>query len=381
MARIILGSYMVQYPLGGNLSWALQWLVGLSDRGDDVCFVEKAAYPNACFDPTRQVMSDDCSHGISVLRQLLQPWQLHNKFCFVDALGSYHGMDRKSIEDAFSRADLFIDMGTHGAWLAEAATAGLRVLVELEPAYTQIKMQAAKDKGHFAPAYDAYYTNGLNIGKSASSAPVAGVAWRHVMNPVIPRLFSAGAPPANASFTTVMNWQSHETVEFNGIQYGQKDVEFEKFESLPFLVDVPMEIAVAGRGVPRERLTSRGWRLRDAHNVTRSVESYLNYIHYSRGEFAVCKNVFVATNSGWFSDRSAAYLASGRPVVVQATGFESHLPCGEGLFAVRSPAEAAEAIESVVADYPRHSRAARKIALEYLDAKVVLGRFLSELGI
>ena len=153
MARIILGSYMVRYPLGGMLSWPLQWLVGLSDRGHDVCFVEKAAYPNACFDPTRQVMSDDCRHGIAVLRQLLKPWQLDTKFCFVDVLGDYHGMGRRSIEEAFSRADLFIDMGTHGAWLAEAATAGLRVLVELEPAFTQIKMQVAKDKGHSGPLF------------------------------------------------------------------------------------------------------------------------------------------------------------------------------------------------------------------------------------
>ena len=143
------------------------------------------------------------------------------------------------------------------------------------------------------------------------------------MNPVVPRLFSTGAPPPNAAFTTVMNWQAHETIGFNGIQYGQKDIEFQKFETLPSFVDVAMEIAVAGRGVPRERLSSRGWRLRDAHNVTRSVDFLIwTDIHSSLGEFAVCKNVFVATNSGWFSDRSGADPASGRPVVVQATGFD-----------------------------------------------------------
>ena len=381
MARIVLGSYMVRYPLGGMLSWALQWLVGLSDLGHDVYFVEKAAYPNACFDPIRQVMSDDCSHGITVLRQLLVQWQLDTKFCFVDAAGNYHGMDRKSIEEVFSKADLFIDMGTHGAWLAEATTADFRVLVESEAAYTQIKMQVALDKGQSTQTYDAYYTNGLNIGTSASTAPLAGISWRHVINPVVPRMFSTGPPPPGAAFTTVMNWQSHETVKFNGVHYGQKDIEFRKFELLPSLLDVPMEIAVAGRGVPRERLSSRGWQLREAHNITRSVESYWDYIRSSLGEFAVCKNIFVATNSGWFSDRSAAYLATGRPVVMQATGFESYLPCGEGLFAVRSPAEAAEAIQSIVAHYSLHSQVARKIALEYLDAKIVLGRFLSELGI
>ena len=381
MARIVVGSYMVRYPLGGMLSWALQWLVGLSDLGHDVYFVEKANYPNACFDPNLQVMSDDCSYGITVLRKLLKHWQLDTKFCFIDAKGNYHGMDRRSIEDVLSNADLFIDMGTHGAWLAETTTAGLRVLVESEPAYTQMKMQAASDQGQSCQTYDAYYTNGLNIGTSESSAPTAGIGWRHVMNPVVPSLFSIDAPPPDAAFTTVMNWQSHETIEFNDTHYGQKDIEFQKFESLPLFVDVPMEVAVAGRGVPKERLAARGWRLRDAHNVTRSVKSYWRYIHSSLGEFAVCKNVFVATNSGWFSDRSAAYLASGRPVVIQATGFQSYLPCGEGLFAVRSTAEAAQAIRSVVDNYSFHSQAAHKIAADYLDAKIVLARFLSELGI
>jgi hypothetical protein len=370
---------MVRYPLGGNLSWALQWLVGLQALGHEVYFVEKAGYENACFDPARRRMSDDCTYGVKVVSSLLKRWELNDKFCFADAKGTYYGIDRRGIEEIFSSADLFIDMGTHGTWLPEAA-ACKRVLIELEPAYTQMKMQNALDAGLTGATYDAYYTNGLNIGTPASSAPTGGVCWHHVCNPVVSELFdNTVAPPDGAAFTTVMNWQAHDPIEFRGISFGQKDVEFEKFERLPSLVKVPMEVAVSGERVPA--LAENGWRIRNAHEVTATVRSYWNYIVTSIGEFGVCKNVFVTTNSGWFSDRSAAYLASGRPVVIQATGFEEHLPCGLGLFAVRNAAEAAEVIRAILGDYKLHSAAARQIALEHLDAKLVLGRFLHELSI
>ena len=179
---------MVRYPLGGNLSWALQWLVGLQALGHEVFFVEKAGYQNACFDPTNREMSDDCTVGVNTVRSLLEQWELDDKFCFTDAKGVYHGIDRKKIEKIFSSADLFIDMGTHGAWLSEAATTGMRVLVESEPAYTQMRMQNALDASLAVSSYDAYYTNGLNIGTHASSAPTGGVAWRYVCNPEVSEL-------------------------------------------------------------------------------------------------------------------------------------------------------------------------------------------------
>src|SRR5262249_5514723 len=124
-----------------------------------------------------------------------------------------------------------------------------------------------------------------------------------------------------------------------------------------------------------------GWRVRDAHEVTATFDAYMDYIRASRGEFSVCKNVFVATASGWFSDRSAAYMAAGRPVVLEDTGFGEHLPCGRGLFAVCSSEEAAEALAEIDGDYRRHSTWAREVAREHLDAGVVLGKFLQEIGI
>jgi hypothetical protein len=177
-----------------------------------------------------------------------------------------------------------------------------------------------------------------------------------------------------------MNWQAHEALSFNGTSYGQKDVEFRKFIGLPRRTPALLEVAVAGR-VPRDELLGYGWRIRSAHEVTASFDSYHDYIRASKGEFSVAKNVYVATHSGWFSDRSAAYLASGRPVVLQETGFSEHLPCGRGLFSVRSVDEAAAALEAINGNYDQHARWAREVAREHLDARVVLARLLRELGL
>ena len=138
---------------------------------------------------------------------------------------------------------------------------------------------------------------------------------------------------------------------------------------------------MAGKDVPERRLREAGWTVRNAHAVTTSFDRFWDYIRRSRGEFSVCKHVFVATHSGWFSDRSAAYLASGRPVVMQDTGFSQHLPIGRGLFAVNTVEEAAAAIDEIEGDYDAHSRAAREIAEEHLEATKVLGRMLNELGV
>ena len=381
MARIVVGSYMVRYPLGGMMSWVLQYLVGFQRLGHDVFFVEKSGYMDSCYDPAKNRMSNDCSYGVTAVQTLLKRFGMQDKWCFVDAQEHYHGLTRDRIVAVFKSADLFLDMGTHGAWLPEAAATRLRVLADGEPGFTQIKMAQQVAAGEVLPCYDFYYTSGSNIGTSKSIAPTAGREWRCLCHPVVTDLFRYEPVHRYAAFTTVMNWQSHRPIEFNGTTYGQKDVEFAKFIDLPSRVSIPLEVAVSGKRVPTIQLRSAGWQVRDAHEVTLSFDTFCDYIRSSKGEFSVCKQVFVAMHSAWFSDRSAVYLASGRPVVLQDTGFSAHLPCGRGLFAARTVDEAAAAIEDITAHYEQHAQWAREIAVEYLDAAKVLRRFLSELGI
>ena len=380
MARIVLDGYIARYPLAGMASWVLQYLLGFKKLGHDVYFVERCAWPDECYDPRRQIMTNDCSTGIEFLDSLLARFGLDGSWCVVDYEGTSHGIGRNSIREILRSADLFVDLHTAGAWMDEAQDAGARALIDGEPGFFQMKMVKNMRAGEPLPDYDFYYTNGHNVGRSNFGAPTAGKEWRWIFNPIDLEIFADVVPPGDA-FTTIMNWRSHSTFEFDGEQYGQNDVEFEKFMQLPSLCEVPLEVAVTGKRTPTKRLTEAGWSVVDAERVTSSFDSFVGYVSGSAGEFSVCKNGYVRTWSGWFGDRSAAYLAARRPVVCQDTGFSEHLPCGEGLFAVDSAETAASAFEDIRGNYDRHAGRAREIAGDFLDAPKVIGRFLEEIGI
>jgi len=380
MARIVIASLIVRYPVGGYQSWMLQWLLGLERLGHEVYFVEKAGWENSCFNPLTGQMGNDPSYGVDSLQNLFKRFGLEGRWCYVSFDGTYYGLSSQQVENIFRTTDLYIDHMRVCEWEEESQHASLRVMVDGEPAFCQMQIEQRERNGEKFPMFDHYYSVGLNIGSLKTNAPDAGRHWRPVIESILPELFSRLPPPAGSPWTTVMSWQAHSRIEYNGIRYGQKDIEFEKFFDLPSRVKVPLELAIAGKSTPWERLLAAGWRLRDSHAVTLTYDAWLNYIQNSLGEFSVAKNVFVQTNSGWWSDRSSAYLASGRPVVVQDTGFSDHLPCGKGLFAVKTVEEAAAAIEEVVGNYKKHSEAAYGIALEHLDARKVLGTFLNEIG-
>jgi hypothetical protein len=166
-------------------------------------------------------------------------------------------------------------------------------------------------------------------------------------------------------FTTVMTWKIKSFEDIGG----NKDEELLRIMDLPTRTKVPIELAVTG---PHELLNRHGWRCRDAFPVSHSLDAYRDYLRNSLGEFSVAKHTYVQTNCGWFSDRTECYLASGRPAVVQDTGFSAHVPTGEGLFAYRTLDEAQAAVEAVVGDYPRHTRAARDLAVSQFAVDVVL---------
>lgn len=380
MARIVVGTYLFRYPLGGLNRSTLGWLRGLSDLGHEVFVVERASGGGACYDPMNKQMTDDCRYSLSVVGDLLERNGLGGRWCFVDAAGTHHGLRKCDLDSLFQSADLFVGM-LWKEWLAEASASGMRVFVDGEPGYFQMELAAKQEGAADAHGYDQYFTTGLNVGTDAYTGPTAGIDWRPLLlSPVSVSRFAVAGSSPDAPYTTVMNWRSHRALEFEGRSYGQKDEEFLKFLDLPGRTTSALEIAASGN-VPTEMLLAAGWRVRDADRVAATVESYLDYISSSRGEFSVAKNVFVATNSGEFSERSGCYLASGRPVVAQETGFSSHLPCGKGLFAARHQEEAAAALDEIERDYESHSRWAREIAREYLDAEQVMRRFLTEIGL
>jgi len=380
MATIIVGAYMVRYPLGGMMSWVFQHLVGFKSLGHEVYFVEKYGYENSCYNPVDRTMSNDCSYGVKLVADLLTTAGLRDNWCFVDHQGNYYGISKKKIEAVFKSADCYIDLGTQNGWEEESRDCRRRVLIDGEPGYSQIHYSNNEELIQRYSRYNYFFTNGYNIGRNGNTVPTGNVSWKHMYSPVHGDMFKVSTPDKKAPFTTVMNWQSHKPVSYQGNQYGQKDIEFEKFIQLPTLVDSTIEVAVSGKKIPAALLANYKWKVVDGTATTKSYETFCSYVEKAQAEFSVCKNVFVALNTGWFSDKSAVFLAAGRPVVLEDTGFSQHLPCGLGLMAVKNVDEARIAVIDIENNWNKHSKAAREIAMECLDTRVVLKRFMNEIN-
>jgi len=362
------------------MSWVFQHLIGFKALGHDVYFVEKHVYDNSCYNPVYRTMSNDCTYGVKMVSDLLTSVGLGSNWCFVDHKDTYHGLPKSKMEQVFKSADYYIDLGTQNGWEEESLNCNRRILIDGEPGFSQIHYSINEELTSRYSRYNYFFTNGYNIGRNGNSVPTGNVSWKHMYSPVHADHFKVSAPGKKAPFTTVMNWQSHKPISYNGSQYGQKDIEFEKFIQLPTLVDSNIEVAVSGKNIPAALLANYRWNVVDGTATTKSYESFCNYVEKAKAEFSVCKNVFVALNTGWFSDKSAVFLAAGRPVVLEDTGFSEHLPCGVGLIAVKNVEEASLAITEIESNWTKHSKAAREIARDCLDTKVVLNRFLNEIN-
>jgi hypothetical protein len=178
-----------------------------------------------------------------------------------------------------------------------------------------------------------------------------------------------------------MNWKSHKPIQYKGETFGQKDKEFQRIVKLPTLSEAEFELALSGKNIPRASLEEMGWKINSGKQITLTTDTFRSFIASSAGEFSVCKEVFVRNKTGWFSDKSAAYLGMGKPVILQDTGFGESLPVGNGLFKFSDLEEANYAVDEVCLNYPRHADAAYEIAREYLAVDKVLPKMMSEIGL
>jgi hypothetical protein len=244
----------------------------------------------------------------------------------------------------------------------------------MDPFFTQVGRFGA----WLLDDHHVHFSYGANIGCAGCTVPTVGIDWLPTVPPVVVDLWDGPGANANGAFTTIANWSAYGGVTHEGERYGQKDEEFLRLLDLPSHTSQTLELVLAG--VPesvRETLCRAGWSVRGAGEpVGTEVPAYRAYIRTSRGELSAAKHAYVKTRSGWFSDRSVCYLAAGRPVVVQDTGFGDWLPIGRGVLAFSSVDEAADRLEQVNADYDAHRRAAHEIAVQVFAHDVVLPRLV-----
>lgn len=378
----VVAGYLVANPMGGHVLSIVHWLAGLRDLGYDVIFAESHCWAGGCWNPETQTMGDAPSYGLRELERCGEVTGLRG-WCFVDAQGHYHGLSRDELVDACRRADVLIGLWTV-TWLEEFLECRRRIFIDTDPGFTQFNMtpEPLRSTLGYASPYDfhEHFTYGTRIGEPDCPIPTHGLRWRPTRPPVSLDLLPMSFTPDARRFTTVMSWGNRAPVVYDGAEYGQKDVEFWRIADLPARVaHACFEIALTGTA-PREEIAARGWRLVWAGEVTATPWTYRDYIAGSRGELSVAVNLEVKARSGWFSDRTAAYLASGKPAIVQDTGFSDGLPCGEGLLPFSSVDEAGAAVEEVARDYAKHCTAARRLAEQYFDARLVLREIIGPNG-
>ncbi|MDQ3706228.1 MAG: glycosyltransferase family 1 protein [Chloroflexota bacterium] len=362
--NIIVAGVMGRYPYGGVVWCSLMYLLGLMRLEHKVWYLEDMGECN--FDPVENTLSKDPRYAVNFIRDCLQPYGLEDRWCYVDWRQRYHGHTREQWLDVCAGADLFINLsGGCAFWRDEYASIPHSAYIDTDPGFTQLDAARRPERLDFLSRYGSLFTFGRNIGTPASLVPALGLDWEHTWQPVLVDWWRPTNETPRDAFTTVMTWRIASFKEIGG----NKDQELLRFLDLPRHVSTPLELAVNG---PRSFLEAHGWVCRAAFEVSHNPSAYRDYIASSLGEFSVAKHTYVATNSGWFSDRTACYLASGRPAVVQDTGFSVYLPSGSGLVAFRTFQEAQDGLENVTAHYPHHANAARELAVAYFAPEVVL---------
>jgi hypothetical protein len=359
----------------------LQYVTGLVALGHDVYFVEDSDDYPSCYDPNRHVTDRDATFGLEFTARVFDRVGLGGRWAYHDAhTGARHGPAGGRMEEICETADLVLNISGANPLRSWLENVPVRVFIDTDPVFEQIRQLTVPERRQRALQHNVFLSFGENIERENHTIPRDGHPWRATRQPIVLDSWPVTPGPESARFTTVMQWESYRAREYRGVRYGLKAASFEPYLDLPLRTGPVLELALGTPSAPRELLRSKGWTIRSPLEVTRDPWTYQEYLRDSKGEFSVAKQGYVKARSGWFSERSAAYLASGRPVLTQETGFSDWMETGEGVVGFTSPEEAVMGAEEIKQRYPEHCLAARTVAEEYFDSGKVLRRLIELAG-
>jgi hypothetical protein len=379
VARIVVSGYLVRFPVGGNVWAHFHYVLGLHRLGHEVWFVEEAGWDEPCYDPVLNTTSSDPKPGLHVLDDLWKRFAIGGGWAYRDESGEWYGHGLGSLSELIAGSDLFLDVGG-ASHFPEMRYARRRAYVDMDPVFTQLGRFGGDERLH---EYDALFTYGTKIGDPTSTVPTGDTEWRPLLPPVVLDVWRDETTPEalpGTRWTTVASLDGYGAFEHDGEIYGQKDVELDRFAELPRRTSATLEIAASGAPAAIENLERFGWRVVPAMEIS-DPWRYRAYVRGSRGELSVAKNAYVRARSGWFSDRTATYLAAGRPAIVQDTDVRDDLRSGAGFLVFSTIEEAVATLGSVEDDYLHHAAAARAFAERHLDADRLLDELLEAAGV
>ena len=382
--KIIVFGILFWYPLAGVTYQFLHYLIALRRLGYDAYYIEDSG--RWIYDPKLNDLSPDATGNVEAVAPILKAHGFEGKWAFRGAYpkGRCYGMTEAQILRLYREADAFLNVTGAQEIRDEHRACRRRIYVESDPFASQVKV-ANGDPGMIAAleAHDTHFTFGESLGASDCDVPVERFRWLPTRQPVVLDLWDNAISGNGEAYNTVTTWHNRgKNVTYRGeTYYWTKDREFEKFLDLPQRRPVAFELAARVPDEVRDRLLRLGWRLRDSIEISGDINCYRDYINRSRGEFTVARDQYVRPRTGWFSDRSACYLAAGRPVITQETGFSKFLPTQKGLFGFHTMDDVLAAVDAVENDYAGNCRAAREIAAEYFAAEKVVGSLMQRAGL
>jgi len=380
MKRIVVGVGIAGYPVAAiGISWAFfNWALAFRAAGWEVWLAEEIKSKD-CIDFDYKSCPVEKSANLRHWHDFLGPFGwLEQSTLLIDGQAE----NRDALLKFAKSADLFLNISGHFKDKEILSAVKKRIYLDLDPAFTQIWAEVYHANMNLE-GHDFFVSVGSRMNARDCAAPTLGRDWISTFPPVsLEHWSSEESAPEKAAWTTITHWHGYAAVEYKNESYGNKSDEFEKLLKLPGLTMEKLEVAtdLTSDSPEFQRFTQAGWRMTEAKPLNETSKRYKNYLVQSRGEFSPAKNGYVKSRCGWFSDRSVCYLALGRPVILQETGWSQTLPAGEGLLTFNNTEEAAQALKKVASEYPRHAAAARRLAETYFSGVVVVRLLESNLG-
>jgi hypothetical protein len=384
--RVVVLGMMGRTPFAGVGWQVLHYLEGFRRLGWDVHYVEDTG--DWAYDAERNIITDDPTYPLAYIGRLMSWAGLGDRWTYVAPDGRSLGPERITLEDLFASTDVLVNVTGATVLRDEHMVVPVRIFLETDPGLPEIEVaQGNEFTTNLLEAHTHYFTYGESFGKPGCLLPVDRFDYQATRQPVVLDWWTPpeGAPSARTdAFTTVTSWeQAGKDAEWNGeTYYWSKHLEFLRFIDLPRHVDPPLELAMASEdSAVIDRLTSHGWHVIDGVALSKDILPYRDYIFGSHAEFTVAKDQYVRLRTGWSSDRSACYLAAGKPVITQDTGFGTVVPVGEGLFAFTDMEDVVAAVDAIESRYELHARAARELAEEFFGAEKVVDALVQDAGV